>query len=214
MHTSLKSCSAPWRPTQEEERWSEVDWLKHLAETKSIEDWEESPVGLVWWALKTQTFCVWLQWEQKVECVWSNYRQPPAPLLYFASWRRCAVTCSVTTFSAASRSATTLFTTGLSLVKPAFIFGKAPTGDILAAISFLLSRWGNSGPANESCLSLLFVLIVKEEALDTPSLIRGSKRSLSGVSPPYAAPLSPKHLRAEAHPSEGTTFGLNQFWLS
>ncbi|XP_068599256.1 sex comb on midleg-like protein 2 [Brachionichthys hirsutus] len=43
---------------------------------------------------------------------------------------------------------------------------------------------------------------VKEEALDTPSLVRGSKRSLSGVSPPYAAPLSPKHLRTEAHPSE------------
>uniref|UniRef100_A0A672HZ37 Sex comb on midleg-like protein 2 n=1 Tax=Salarias fasciatus TaxID=181472 RepID=A0A672HZ37_SALFA len=45
---------------------------------------------------------------------------------------------------------------------------------------------------------------VKEEALDAPSLARGSKRSLSGVSPPYAAPLSPKHLRAEAHPSEET----------
>ncbi|XP_061593899.1 sex comb on midleg-like protein 2 isoform X2 [Cololabis saira] len=45
---------------------------------------------------------------------------------------------------------------------------------------------------------------VKEEALDSPSLARGSKRSLSGVCPPYAAPLSPKHLRAEAHPSEET----------
>ncbi|XP_029988586.1 sex comb on midleg-like protein 2 isoform X3 [Sphaeramia orbicularis] len=45
---------------------------------------------------------------------------------------------------------------------------------------------------------------VKEEALDIPSLARGSKRSLSGVSPPYAAPLSPKHLRTEAHPSEET----------
>uniref|UniRef100_A0A8D3BAP3 Scm polycomb group protein like 2 n=1 Tax=Scophthalmus maximus TaxID=52904 RepID=A0A8D3BAP3_SCOMX len=45
---------------------------------------------------------------------------------------------------------------------------------------------------------------VKEEALDTPSLSRGSKRSLSGVSPPFAAPLSPKHLRTEAHPSEET----------
>ncbi|XP_078024676.1 sex comb on midleg-like protein 2 isoform X4 [Epinephelus lanceolatus] len=45
---------------------------------------------------------------------------------------------------------------------------------------------------------------VKEEALDAPSLARGSKRSLSGVSPPYAAPLSPKHLRTEAHPSEET----------
>ncbi|KAM4549435.1 sex comb on midleg-like protein 2 isoform 3-T3 [Odontesthes bonariensis] len=45
---------------------------------------------------------------------------------------------------------------------------------------------------------------VKEEALDTPSLARGSKRSLPGVSPLYAAPLSPKHLRAEAHPSEET----------
>ncbi|KAM4549434.1 sex comb on midleg-like protein 2 isoform 2-T2 [Odontesthes bonariensis] len=46
---------------------------------------------------------------------------------------------------------------------------------------------------------------VKEEALDTPSLARGSKRSLPGVSPLYAAPLSPKHLRAEAHPSEAET---------
>lgn len=47
---------------------------------------------------------------------------------------------------------------------------------------------------------------MKEEALDGPSLARGNKRSLSGVSPPYAAPLSPKHLRTEAHPSEGTAF--------
>uniref|UniRef100_A0A665W0K4 SAM domain-containing protein n=1 Tax=Echeneis naucrates TaxID=173247 RepID=A0A665W0K4_ECHNA len=46
---------------------------------------------------------------------------------------------------------------------------------------------------------------VKEEALDSPSLARSSKRSLSGVSPPYAAPLSPKHLRTEAHPSEAET---------
>ncbi|XP_070687864.1 sex comb on midleg-like protein 2 isoform X2 [Pempheris klunzingeri] len=46
---------------------------------------------------------------------------------------------------------------------------------------------------------------VKEEALDAPSLARGSKRSLSGVSPLYAAPLSPKHLRTEAHPSEAET---------
>ncbi|XP_034437887.1 sex comb on midleg-like protein 2 isoform X3 [Hippoglossus hippoglossus] len=45
---------------------------------------------------------------------------------------------------------------------------------------------------------------VKEEALDAPSLARGSKRSLSGISPLYAAPLSPKHLRTEAHPSEET----------
>uniref|UniRef100_A0A3Q0QSA0 Scm polycomb group protein like 2 n=1 Tax=Amphilophus citrinellus TaxID=61819 RepID=A0A3Q0QSA0_AMPCI len=45
---------------------------------------------------------------------------------------------------------------------------------------------------------------VKEEAMDVPSLARGSKRSFSGVSPLYAAPLSPKHLRAEAHPSEET----------
>ncbi|KAM7012138.1 sex comb on midleg-like protein 2 isoform 2-T3 [Tautogolabrus adspersus] len=46
---------------------------------------------------------------------------------------------------------------------------------------------------------------VKEEVLDAPSLARGSKRSLSGVSPSYAAPLSPKHLRTEAHPSEAET---------
>ncbi|XP_034387074.1 sex comb on midleg-like protein 2 isoform X2 [Cyclopterus lumpus] len=46
---------------------------------------------------------------------------------------------------------------------------------------------------------------VKEEAPDAPSLARGAKRSLSGVSPPYTAPLSPKHLRTEAHPSEAET---------
>ncbi|XP_071343148.1 sex comb on midleg-like protein 2 isoform X3 [Trachinotus anak] len=46
---------------------------------------------------------------------------------------------------------------------------------------------------------------VKEEAMDAPSLARGTKRSLSGVSPSYAAPLSPKHLRTEAHPSEAET---------
>lgn len=46
---------------------------------------------------------------------------------------------------------------------------------------------------------------VKQEALDIPSLSRGSKRSISGVSPPYAAPLSPKNLRTEAHPSEAET---------
>ncbi|XP_053286855.1 sex comb on midleg-like protein 2 isoform X2 [Pleuronectes platessa] len=46
---------------------------------------------------------------------------------------------------------------------------------------------------------------VKEEALDAPSLARGSKRSLSGISPLYAAPLSPKHFRTEAHPSEAET---------
>ncbi|XP_032382619.1 sex comb on midleg-like protein 2 isoform X5 [Etheostoma spectabile] len=46
---------------------------------------------------------------------------------------------------------------------------------------------------------------VKEEALDAPSLARGTKRSLSGASPTYAAPLSPKHLRTEAHPSEAET---------
>lgn len=54
------------------------------------------------------------------------------------------------------------------------------------------------------CVNTLCRVAVKEEALDAPSLARGSKRSLSGVSPPYAAPLSPKHLRTEAHPSEGT----------
>ncbi|KAJ4923770.1 hypothetical protein JOQ06_028025, partial [Pogonophryne albipinna] len=43
---------------------------------------------------------------------------------------------------------------------------------------------------------------VKQEALEAPSLARGGKRSLSGVSPPYAAPLSPNYFRPEAHPSE------------
>lgn len=56
-----------------------------------------------------------------------------------------------------------------------------------------------------------FCVAVKEEALDAPSLARGSKRSLSGVSPPYAAPLSPKHLRTEAHPSEGTAHFADVF---
>ncbi|XP_019733908.1 sex comb on midleg-like protein 2 [Hippocampus comes] len=46
---------------------------------------------------------------------------------------------------------------------------------------------------------------VKEEALDSPSLTRAGKRSLAGVSPPYAAPLSPKHVRADVHPSEAET---------
>ncbi|CAL9696043.1 unnamed protein product [Knipowitschia caucasica] len=46
---------------------------------------------------------------------------------------------------------------------------------------------------------------VKEEALDLPSMSRVTKRSLSALSPPYAAPLSPKQLRAEAHPSEAET---------
>ncbi|XP_037105778.1 sex comb on midleg-like protein 2 [Syngnathus acus] len=46
---------------------------------------------------------------------------------------------------------------------------------------------------------------VKEEALDSPSLARSGKRGLAGVSPPYAAPLSPKHLRTDAHPSEAET---------
>ncbi|XP_041696689.1 sex comb on midleg-like protein 2 isoform X1 [Coregonus clupeaformis] len=44
---------------------------------------------------------------------------------------------------------------------------------------------------------------VKEEALEAPSLSRGSKR-LSRDSSPYAAPLSPKLLRTEAHLSEDT----------
>ncbi|CAL8252188.1 unnamed protein product [Merluccius merluccius] len=49
---------------------------------------------------------------------------------------------------------------------------------------------------------------VKEEVLEAPSQAqRPSKRSLSGVSPPYAAPLSPKHLCSDAHPSEAETHG-------
>ncbi|XP_030228013.1 sex comb on midleg-like protein 2 isoform X2 [Gadus morhua] len=46
---------------------------------------------------------------------------------------------------------------------------------------------------------------VKEEVLEAPSLsLRPGKRGLSGVSPPYAASLSPKHLCSDAHPSEET----------
>ncbi|XP_031431058.1 sex comb on midleg-like protein 2 isoform X3 [Clupea harengus] len=44
---------------------------------------------------------------------------------------------------------------------------------------------------------------VKEEMSEAPSLNRGTKR-ISRDSPPYAAPLSPKLLRTEAHPSEET----------
>lgn len=46
-------------------------------------------------------------------------------------------------------------------------------------------------------------LAVKEEMSEAPSLNRPGKR-ISRDSPPYAAPLSPKLLRTEAHPSEGT----------
>ncbi|XP_059923205.1 sex comb on midleg-like protein 2 isoform X1 [Gadus macrocephalus] len=46
---------------------------------------------------------------------------------------------------------------------------------------------------------------VKEEVLEAPSLsLRPGKRGLSGVSPTYAASLSPKHLCSDAHPSEET----------
>ncbi|XP_067085929.1 sex comb on midleg-like protein 2 isoform X1 [Osmerus mordax] len=45
---------------------------------------------------------------------------------------------------------------------------------------------------------------VKEEAFETPALSRGGKRP-SRDSPPYAAPLSPKQQRTEAHPSEAET---------
>ncbi|XP_062412852.1 sex comb on midleg-like protein 2 isoform X1 [Sardina pilchardus] len=45
---------------------------------------------------------------------------------------------------------------------------------------------------------------VKEEMSEAPSLNRPGKR-ISRDSPPYAAPLSPKLLRTEAHPSEAET---------
>ncbi|TNN53571.1 Sex comb on midleg-like protein 2 [Liparis tanakae] len=51
----------------------------------------------------------------------------------------------------------------------------------------------------------LLCVPVKEEAPDAPALARGAKRSLSGASPPYTAPVSPKHLRTDAHPSEAET---------
>ncbi len=45
---------------------------------------------------------------------------------------------------------------------------------------------------------------VKEEMLsDGPSLNRGVKR-ISRDPPPYCAPLSPKLLHTDTHPSEGT----------
>ena len=115
--------------------------------------------------------------------------------LFCGSWKRCAVTCSATTFSAANRSATTLPTTGPSQVKSSH----------LEETSLLHSPTCRCG-WHKLSRTWFFLVLVKEEALDAPSLARGSKRSLSGVSPPYAAPLSPKHLRAEAHPSEGTAF--------
>lgn len=61
-------------------------------------------------------------------------------------------------------------------------------------------------------ISVLYCVPVKQEALDIPSLSRGSKRSISGVSPPYAAPLSPKNLRTEAHPSEGASSSAHVYF--
>ncbi|CAB1323704.1 unnamed protein product [Coregonus sp. 'balchen'] len=52
-------------------------------------------------------------------------------------------------------------------------------------------------------VAVITYLPLKEEALEAPSLSRGSKR-LSRDSSPYAAPLSPKLLRTEAHLSEDT----------
>ncbi|XP_057697318.1 sex comb on midleg-like protein 2 [Corythoichthys intestinalis] len=60
-------------------------------------------------------------------------------------------------------------------------------------------------PFNHCAASYDRAKSVKEEALDSPLLSRNGKRSLAGVSPPYAAPLSPKHVRTDAHPSEAET---------
>ncbi len=127
-----------------------------------------------------------------MEFVWSLYQQPPALPLFCGSWRLFVVTCNVTTCSAANRSATTLLMTGPSQVS--------------ICVSLLFCSVCAHAAVLRCVLKVLpcFCVSVKEEALDAPSLARGSKRSLSGVSPPYAAPLSPKHLRTEAHPSEGT----------
>ncbi|XP_077572784.1 sex comb on midleg-like protein 2 [Stigmatopora nigra] len=46
---------------------------------------------------------------------------------------------------------------------------------------------------------------VKQEALDSHSPSCNGKRNHAGISPPYAAPLSPKHHRANIHPSEAET---------
>lgn len=67
----------------------------------------------------TPPLCLWEQSEQTGACAWSNCRRPPARPSSSASWRPCAATCSATTFSAASRSATTPLTTGPSQVTPA-----------------------------------------------------------------------------------------------
>lgn len=79
---------------------------------------EQNDVLVVWWWIN-QTFWSHSQWEQTAGSVWSSFRQPPVLLLCCGSWRWCVVTCSATTFSAASRSATTLCTTGPSQVNPA-----------------------------------------------------------------------------------------------
>lgn len=175
--------------------------------------------------------------------VWSSSPQPPVLLLCCGFWKPCVVICNATTSSAASRSATTLRTTGPSQVKAPQSEkdeerGEAPSAnrgiwwqhhsDRCSATRLNTTKIFSENPcvlfykSNLSsvmnCIGLSypkylhikyksyvshFWAPVKEEALDAPSLARGSKRSLSGVSPPYAAPLSPKHLRTEAHPSEG-----------
>ncbi|XP_071011125.1 polycomb protein SCMH1 isoform X7 [Oncorhynchus clarkii lewisi] len=61
---------------------------------------------------------------------------------------------------------------------------------------------GKLSGGQQDCFSSV-VSTVKEEALEAPSLSQGMKR-LSRDASPYAAPLSPKLLRTEAHLSEDT----------
>lgn len=60
------------------------------------------------------------------------------------------------------------------------------------------------------------LLVVKEEMSEAPALNRGVKR-ISRDSPPYSAPLSPKILHTDTHPSEGTAWclcvGVGVMWL-
>lgn len=146
--------------------------------------------------------------------MWSNYLQPPVLPLCSASWRPCVITCNVTTCSAVSLSATTQRMTGTSQVMTVHSAEcisisveqeSSSSGDSLCSSCGCTLR----GTLCSKWLLPCLCVPVKEEALDAPSLARGSKRSLSGVSPPYAAPLSPKHLRTEAHPSEGTAYAIH-----
>lgn len=67
---------------------------------------------------------------------------------------------------------------------------------LLTAKHTSVMRYSNRDVFASSCA-------VKEEMSEAPALNRGVKR-ISRDSPPYSAPLSPKILHTDTHPSEGT----------